>query len=92
VLFVDGRGPAGKLTLYALRALAEADAVAADADADPAVLMLARRDARRLQGAEADRLADLTGQGLQLVRVTGAADPAREMAALAEAGVRAERV
>jgi precorrin-2 dehydrogenase/sirohydrochlorin ferrochelatase len=91
VRYVDGRGPADGLSLAAARALAEADVVAADADADKAVVVLARRDARRLSPAEASptALADLAEQGLQVVRITGAADAGEEMAALTEAGVRA---
>src|SRR5690606_30189447 len=48
VQFVDGRGPVDLLTLRAGRALAAADVLVADPDADPAVLALARRDAPRL--------------------------------------------
>lgn len=94
VRFVDGRGPADQLSLAAARALVEADALAADADADPAVVALARRDARRLEPAEAapSALADLALRGQQVVRVTGQADAGEEMAALTEAGVQAEAI
>jgi precorrin-2 dehydrogenase/sirohydrochlorin ferrochelatase len=89
VRYVDGRGPADQISLAAARALAEADVLAADPDADAGVVALARRDARRLKpGAWPSVLAELAGQGLQVARVTGAADPAMEIAALTEAGVR----
>ena len=93
VRYVDGGGAADRLTLAAARALAEADVVCADLDADRAVIALARRDARRLsiEVAPPNVLADLADQGLQVVRVTGQTDPGREMAAVVEAGVRAER-
>jgi hypothetical protein len=57
-------------------------------------VVLARRDARRLDPAVATPavLADLVEQGLQVVRVTGVRDPGAEMAALTEAGVQAERL
>ena len=89
VRFVDGRGPVEQLSLSVARALAEADVLIADEDAEQAVVTLARRDARRLAPAEASAaaLAELTGQGQQVVRITGAGDPGEEMAALSEAGV-----
>lgn len=89
VRFVDGRGPVEQLSLSVARALAEADVLIADEDAEQAVVALARRDARRLAPAEASAaaLAELTGQGQQVVRITGAGDPGEEMAALSEAGV-----
>lgn len=92
VRFVDGRGPVEQLSLSVARALAEADVLIADEDAEQAVVALARRDARRLAPAEASAaaLAELTGQGQQVVRITGAGDPGEEMAALSEAGVRTQ--
>ncbi|HUO21298.1 MAG TPA: bifunctional precorrin-2 dehydrogenase/sirohydrochlorin ferrochelatase [Caulobacteraceae bacterium] len=93
VRYIDGRGPAEALSLAAARALAEADVLAADDDADPEVVRLARRDARRLaSGVDALALAALADEGLQVARITGAVDPAEEMAALTEAGVRAFRL
>jgi precorrin-2 dehydrogenase/sirohydrochlorin ferrochelatase len=94
VRFVDGRGPAEQLSLAVARVLADADVVVADPDTDHAVVVLARRDARRLDPAVATPavLADLVEQGLQVVRVTGVRDPGAEMAALTEAGVQAERL
>ncbi len=53
VRFVDGRGPAEQLSLAVARVLAEADVVVADSDADKAVVVLARRDARGLDPAQA---------------------------------------
>jgi precorrin-2 dehydrogenase/sirohydrochlorin ferrochelatase len=94
VRFIDGRGPSDQLSLAAARILAEADAVISDEDADKAIEVLARRDARRISPAEAPPavLADMAERGLQVVRITGARDAGEEMAALTEAGVRAEAI
>jgi precorrin-2 dehydrogenase/sirohydrochlorin ferrochelatase len=72
VQFVEGQGPADLLTVRASRALAAADVLAADDDADPAILSMARRDAERLAPADAtaERLADLARSGLRVVRVS----------------------
>jgi precorrin-2 dehydrogenase/sirohydrochlorin ferrochelatase len=71
VQFVDGHGPADLLTVRASRTLAAADVLAADADADPQILSMARRDAERLAPAEitTERLAELARSGLRVVRV-----------------------
>ena len=92
VQFVAGAGPADLLTLRASRALAAADVVAADDGADPAVLGMARRDARRLPSREAtaERLVALAQEGLRVVRVTVAAPTDAEVGAIAEAGVSVE--
>jgi precorrin-2 dehydrogenase / sirohydrochlorin ferrochelatase len=91
VRFIPGAGPAETLTLKAARILAEADVLAADEGADPQVLVLARRDARRAADATVDAMADLALQGLQVVRVTlGGAD--EQIAALRGLGVEAEKV
>lgn len=82
-------GPVDLLTLRAVRALAAADVLIADPDADPAVLSLARRDAERLapDDAGAGRLAELTRAGRVIAWVTtGPPDRAR-LAALEAAGV-----
>jgi precorrin-2 dehydrogenase/sirohydrochlorin ferrochelatase len=94
VRFIDGLGPSDQLSLKAARALAEADAVVPDEDADKAIVVLARRDARRIDPADAAPavLAQMTEQGLQVVRVTGARDAGEEMAALSEAGVQVEAI
>src|SRR6202012_2048358 len=54
VRLIDGAGPADLLTLRAARALAEADILVIDADADPGVVTLARRDARRVAAPDMD--------------------------------------
>ena len=74
VRIVTGQGPADLLTLRAVRALAAADVIVADLDADPAILSLARRDAERLHPDEAsvERLAALTASGQTVVRVATA--------------------
>jgi precorrin-2 dehydrogenase/sirohydrochlorin ferrochelatase len=90
VQYIDARGPVDLLTLRAARALAAADVLACDADADPEVLALARRDAERLAPQTPGQLADLAAQGLRIARlITGTAWRA-EQAALAAAGVETE--
>ena len=64
------------LTLRALRALAEADRIAADPDASPAVLALARRDASLGGPASPETLADWAREGLAVVVATRVRDPA----------------
>lgn len=90
IQFVAGRGPADLLTLRASRALAAADVLVADEDADPAILAMARRDAERHADASPEQLVDLARQGLRVVRVV--AHPVRpaDVQALADAGVAVE--
>lgn len=92
VQVVDARGPVDLLSLRTLRALAAADVVAADGDADPQILALARRDARRLEAAPPEQLAALAGEGLTVVRLLGGAEANAELAALAAAGLTIERL
>jgi precorrin-2 dehydrogenase / sirohydrochlorin ferrochelatase len=92
IAIVAGRGPADLLTLRAARSLAEADVIAADADTDPAVLALARRDAGRLSPDDAgpEALIALAKAGRQVVRlITRAPDPAM-LKAIAVSGVAVE--
>ncbi|KQW69459.1 siroheme synthase [Phenylobacterium sp. Root77] len=92
VRIVSGRGPADLLTLRATRALAGADVIVADPDADPAILSLARRDAERLDPADAtsERLAALCASGMTIVRVTTAPLAPALLAGLERAGVAIE--
>lgn len=94
VVFVDGRGPADLLTLRAARALAAADVLAPDGAVDADVIALARRDARRLNPAEAapDGLGALAGEGLRVVRIVSGPPAAEEVAALTSAGVIVEQL
>ena len=73
VRLVDGAGPADLLTLRAARALAEADVLVIDPDADPGVVTLARRDARRIAAPDIDdaALTLLLAEGQQVVWITG---------------------
>ena len=89
---VGAGGPVDLLTLRAVRALAAADVLIAEADADPAVLSLARRDAERLAPADASaqRLAELTRAGLVVAWVTTAVPLRAQMAALERADVAVE--
>jgi siroheme synthase-like protein len=92
VRIVSGRGPADLLTLRATRALAGADVIVADPDADPAILSLARRDAERLDPADvtSERLAALCASGMTIVRVTTAPLAPALLAGLERAGVMLE--
>jgi siroheme synthase-like protein len=85
-------GAADLLSLRAARALAQADILIADAEALPATVALARREARRLSAADADleTLAGFAEQGLQIVWV-GAPDVSL-VEALAATGVPVERL
>ncbi|WP_332765765.1 NAD(P)-dependent oxidoreductase [Phenylobacterium sp.] len=92
VQFVVGRGPADLLTLRASRALAAADVLIADAEADPDILVLARRDAERLasDAVSPARLAALAGSGLRVVRVICGAPSPADLQALTAAGTAIE--
>lgn len=92
VRFVAGKGPADLLTLRAVRALGAADVLVIDADADPEVIKMARRDAERMDPATAtaDHLIQLAAEGRQIVRlITQAVDPA-QIHALTQAEVAIE--
>jgi precorrin-2 dehydrogenase/sirohydrochlorin ferrochelatase len=74
VFLLDGSGPADLLSLRALRALSEADAIMADPLCDPLVLARARRDATRLPVDEAT-LKGHAASGLKVVRITAGPPP-----------------
>lgn len=88
VTYVGGSGPAERLTLAAVRALAAADVLILDEGVDFDVLDLARRDADR-EAADrltAEHLAELADRGLHVVRVTAGEPDPQELRALAELG------
>ena len=87
VQFIDARGPADLLTLRAARALAAADVLVCDEGTHAEVLALARRDAERSGPQTPQRLAELAGQGLRVVRLITGTAWRGEQAALEEAGV-----
>jgi precorrin-2 dehydrogenase/sirohydrochlorin ferrochelatase len=90
VQFIDARGPADLLTLRAARALAAADVLVCDPDADAEVLGLARRDAERLTPRSSERLAELAAQGRRVARLIVGTGWRAEHAALDSAGVDVE--
>ncbi|MDB5465787.1 MAG: ysG [Phenylobacterium sp.] len=90
VQFIDARGPADLLTLRAARALAAADVLVCDPDADEEVLGLARRDAERLTPQSSERLAELAAQGRRVARLIVGTGWRAEHAALDVAGVDVE--
>lgn len=89
VRFLSAAGPADLLSLRAVRALGTADVLVVEPDADPEIVRLARRDVERLppDGADADRLAALTGAGQQILWLRARPAPAALLEALARAGV-----
>lgn len=92
VRFIAGKGPADLLTLRASRALGAADVLVLDADADPDVVKMARRDVERFDPSQidAERLVQLAREGRQIVHlITHAVDPAL-VQALTQAGVTVE--
>lgn len=90
VQVVDARGPADLLTLRAARALAAADVLVADDDADPEILALARRDAERIAPSDVGALIDLVRQGLRVARLVAQPGWRAEIAALDGAGIETE--
>lgn len=86
VRFIDGAGPADLITLRDARALAEADVLVIDPEADPGIVVLARRDARRIAAQDMDNatLSAALAEGLQ---VTWIAAPGGEEAARVGAGM-----
>ncbi len=90
VQFIDARGPADLLTLRAARALAAADVLVCDPEADEEVLGLARRDAERLTPQGSERLAELAAQGRRVARLIVGTGWRAEHAALDSAGVDVE--
>ncbi|CAN7298659.1 NAD(P)-dependent oxidoreductase [Caulobacter sp. LjRoot300] len=94
VRFIAGKGPSDLLTLRALRALGAADVLVADDGADPEIVTMARRDAQRLEPAEAsaETLVALAREGKQIVRlIVAPVDPAI-VQALAAASVAVEAI
>jgi precorrin-2 dehydrogenase / sirohydrochlorin ferrochelatase len=82
-------GPVDLLSLRAVRALGTADVVVIDADADPGVVRLARRDVERLapDEADADHLASLAREGRQVVWLHAGPVAPTTLEALTGAGV-----
>ncbi len=68
VVSVNAGGPAGRLRLNDIRALADADVLAAEAGCDPGVLAFARRDARRAGPLSPEAAESLAVAGEVVVR------------------------
>ena len=90
VNYVEAAGPAERLTLKAVRALASADVLVCDPDINPDVLALARRDAERLAPASVAQMRQWTLSGQLVIRLVGAGDWRAEQAGLNAAAVRTE--
>jgi precorrin-2 dehydrogenase/sirohydrochlorin ferrochelatase len=91
VRLIDGAGPADLLTLRAARALAEADVLVIGPDADPGIVTLARRDARRVAAQDVDgaALKALLVEGQQVVWIAGPEDLPTVQLGLAAQGIAA---
>jgi precorrin-2 dehydrogenase/sirohydrochlorin ferrochelatase len=68
VVEIEAGGPAGRLRLETIRALAEADVLSAEPGCDLAVLAFARRDALRVDGLGAGEAAERAAGGEVVVR------------------------
>lgn len=90
VNYIEANGPAERLTLKAVRALASADVLVCDPDINPDVLALARRDAERLDPASVAQMRQWTLSGQLVIRLVGAGDWRAEQAGLDAAEVRTE--
>jgi precorrin-2 dehydrogenase/sirohydrochlorin ferrochelatase len=84
VRLIDGAGPADLLTLRDARALAEADVLVIGPDADPGVVVLARRDARRVAAVDMDEAAlkAALAEGMQVVWITAPGETGRVQIAM----------
>lgn len=92
VRFIAGKGPVDLLTLRAVRALGSADVLAPDAEVDPEIVKMARRDVERLDPAAVhpEHLVQLAREGRQIVLlIARPVDPAL-VQALTQAAVSVE--
>lgn len=87
VSFLDATGPAERLTLMAVRALAAADVLVCDHDANPDVIALARRDAERLSHPGPIALSEMVRAGQLVLRIVADTDWRAERAGLDAAGL-----
>lgn len=69
VWLLDGRGPADLLSLRALKALSDADAVAADEGVDAGLMARVRRDAPRLEDTSHSELVRRALKGERIARI-----------------------
>ena len=90
VNYLEATGPAERLTLKAVRALASADVLVCDPGINPEVLALARRDAERLDPASVAQMRQWTLSGQMVIRLVGGGDWRAEQAGLDAAAVRTE--
>ncbi|HEY2658637.1 MAG TPA: NAD(P)-dependent oxidoreductase, partial [Caulobacteraceae bacterium] len=91
VSFLAAGGPAELLSLRAVRALAQAEVLVIAKGCEREIVDLARRDARRLEGAaNLALLRDLAEQGLSVVRLAPEPPSQADLQTLADAGVATE--
>ncbi len=89
---LDGEGPADLVTLRAARALGEADMLIVDEGVEAGILVLARRDAPRMNAADVDLagVPDQLAAGIQLVWIAGPGRLTALLAVLGAAGLQPE--
>jgi len=90
IQYVQSTGPAERLTLKALRALAAADTLVCDPGINPEILALARRDAERLDTASVTQLKQWALSGQLVIRLVGVSDWRTEQAQLDAGTIRTE--
>jgi len=90
VNYIEASGPAERLTLKAIRALAAADILICDPDINPDILSMARRDAERLEAASVAQLSEQARSGHWVVRLVAGPRWRSEFAELNAMGVRTE--
>jgi precorrin-2 dehydrogenase/sirohydrochlorin ferrochelatase len=90
VWLMDGRGPVDFLTVRAVRALSDADAVAADDGVDPGVMARVRRDAPRLDDRSHSELARRAAKGERVARILARPVEGELVRTLRAAGVAVE--
>ncbi len=93
VSLVDaGPGARDLITLRGVQRLQEADLILHDRLADPGLLELARRDAERVEPADAALMVEAARAGRRVVRLTSGAPSGPEIAACEAAGIAWEIV
>ncbi len=90
VWLLDGRGPADLLSLRALRAISDADVVAADARVDKGVMARVRRDAPRLTDLSEQELIRRAAKGERVARILAALPDHHLIRTLKAGGVAVE--
>lgn len=92
VNYIEAAGPAERLTLKAVRALAAADILVCDPGINLDILAMARRDAERLDGVGVAQLGEMARAGQLVARLVAATGWRTEQGQLDAAGIRTEEL